>query len=59
MKYAIGIAALVSIFVVAALASSATAQSSVCTNTVSMPADASTELLADCDALIASKSTIK
>ncbi len=59
MKYAIGIVALTAIFVVAALASSATAQSSVCTNTVSMPADASTELLADCDALVASKSTIK
>ena len=59
MKYLIGIVALTAIFFVAALASSATAQSSVCANTVSMPADASADLLADCDALIASKSALK
>ena len=59
MKYAIGIVVLTAIFIVAALASSATAQSSACANTASMPADASTQLLADCDALIASKSPLK
>ena len=59
MKYAIGIVGLTALFIVVALASSATAQSSACANTVSMPADASTQLLADCDALIASKSALK
>ena len=59
MKYAIGIVVLTAIFIVAALASSATAQSSACANTASMPADASAQLLTDCDALIASKSAIK